>query len=63
MTIRWKKIAPILAVITLVGLLPYINELFHPGYMSGIACVRPYPEDVWRRTGAIVAMTRRCLKQ
>lgn len=44
MTIRWKKVAPILAVVMVVGLLPYINELFRPGYMSGIACVRPYPD-------------------
>ena len=42
MTIRWKKIAPIFAVVTLVGFFPFINELFHPGYLSGIACVRPY---------------------
>lgn len=44
MTIRWKKIAPILTVILLVGIFPYINELFRPVYMSGIACVRSYPD-------------------
>ena len=45
MTIRWKKIVPILAVITLIGLIPYIHELFHSGFMSGIACVRVYPDQ------------------
>lgn len=44
MTIRWKKIAPILIIIVLVGFFPFINELFRPGYLSGIACVRTYPD-------------------
>ena len=44
MTIRWKRIGPILTVITLGALWPLIHELFQPGYMSGIACVRPYPD-------------------
>ena len=45
MSIRWKKIVPILTVIPLIGLIPYIHELFRPGFMSGIACVRVYPDQ------------------
>lgn len=43
MTICWKKLAPIFAVVGLIGFFPFINELFRPGYLLGIACVSSYP--------------------
>ncbi len=45
MAIRWKKLAPIAAVITLAGLFPLGYELIYPERMSGIACVRVYPDQ------------------
>ena len=45
MTIRWKKLAPIFAITLLVGLFPLGYELIYPERMSGIACVRTYPDQ------------------
>ncbi|PZO45941.1 MAG: hypothetical protein DCF15_21050, partial [Phormidesmis priestleyi] len=44
MTIRWKKIAPIFAVVTAIGLFPLLYERISPDHFSGVACVRSYSD-------------------
>ena len=45
MSIRWKKIAPVLAITALIGLFPLIYEHINPNRFSGIACVRVYSDQ------------------
>jgi len=49
MTIRWKKLAPIVAVIIgvgiVIGLVPHVATAIAPERFSGIACVRVYPDQ------------------
>lgn len=42
--IRWKKLAPLAAVFAIAGLFPLGYELIYPERMSGITCVRTYPD-------------------
>jgi len=44
MTIRWEKLAPIAGVMVLAGLFPLGYELIYPERMSGVVCVRTYPD-------------------
>ena len=42
MTIRWKKIAPIIIGALLVAGFSFAFEYFNPDLFSGIVCVMPY---------------------
>lgn len=44
MTIRWRKIAPLIAIVIAIGLFPLLCERIYPERFSGVACVRPYPD-------------------
>ncbi len=44
MTIRWKRLAPVLAIVAAIGLFPLLYEQINPDQFSGIACVRSYPD-------------------
>lgn len=44
MTIRWKKVLPIVIPVVLVGFFPLVYEQLNPDYFS-VACVRVYPDQ------------------